>query len=112
MCNPEELVNWDGIVSRNVNRNIYDSWNPRHDNQYDPLTVNTMGIRRFLDIKGAKKLCSHHAETKRGEEGHDPTEKYRLVWDVMTHNVNQCLEFGDLGLSVDKKLGQMLPILE
>ena len=61
-----------------------------------------MGIRRFMDIKGAKKLCSHHGETKKGEEGYDPTQKYWLVWDVMTHNVNQCLERGDLDVSIDK----------
>ena len=102
MCNPEELVNWDGIVSRNVNRNVYDPWNPSQENQYDYLTVNTMGIHRFLDIKGAKKLCSHHTETKKGEEGYDPTQKYRLVWDVTTHNVNQCLERGGLDLSIDE----------
>jgi hypothetical protein len=41
-------------------------------------------------------------EKKRGEEGYDTMQKYRLVWDVMTHNMNQLIERGGLDLTMDK----------
>jgi hypothetical protein len=39
---------------------------------------------------------------KKGEEGYDPMQKYRLVWDVMTYNMNQLIERGGLDLTMDK----------
>ncbi len=45
-------------------------------------------FRRWLDIKGCLKQNEYFTEKKRGEEGYDPMQKYRLVWDVMTHNMN------------------------
>jgi hypothetical protein len=112
VCNPEELVNWDGIVSHNNNSNIYNSWNPRHKYQYDSLAVGTMGIHRFHDIKGVNKLCSNRSKIKKGEEVYNLTQKYRLILDVVTHNVNQCLERGGLDVSPEKILGRARHILE
>jgi hypothetical protein len=102
MCNPEELTNWDGIVSRNVSTNIFNSWNLKHDNQYNSAIVNTTGIRQVLTIKGSKKLCSHYSEIPRNDPRCNPNQKYQLVWYVMTHNINQCVERGGLDLSLEE----------
>jgi len=40
-------------------------------------------------------------EDQRSEE-YDPTQKYRLVWDVMTFNKNQIIEKGGLDLTMDE----------
>ena len=85
---PKEHVNWDGIIGRNSNNNAADSWKPRNENQFDPLVSKTMGFRRFFDIKATKKLFRHYDEKKKGEAGYDPTQKYRLIWDVSCDNVN------------------------
>jgi hypothetical protein len=100
MCKPRGLVNWDGIVSRNNSSNIHDSLNPRHKYQYDSLTVDTMGIHHFQDIKGVKKLCSHHSKIKKGKDVYNSNQQYRLIWDMVTHNVNQCLERGGPDVSL------------
>ena len=86
---PEEHVNWDGIIGRNSNNNAADSWNPRNENQFDPLVAKTMGLRRLFDIKATKKLCHHYDEKKKVEPGYEPTQKYRLIWDFTCDNVNQ-----------------------
>ncbi len=39
-------------------------------------------------------------EKKRTDRGYDPTQKYRLVWDVMTHNMNQLIDKGGLDLTM------------
>ena len=49
-----------------------------------------------------KKLCRHCDEKKKVEEGYDPTQKYRWIWDVTCYNVNQLLSRGGLDISVDK----------
>jgi hypothetical protein len=46
-------------------------------------------FRRWLDIKACIKLNEFWTEKKKTEEGYDLMQKYRLVWDVMTHNINQ-----------------------
>ena len=89
-CSAEEIVNWDGIVTRNINGYIGNNWQTQHEHQHDPIISSTMSLTRWLDIKRNKKLCSFYEEKKRGEEGYDPTGKYRLIWDVQVHNVN-CL---------------------
>jgi hypothetical protein len=61
-----------------------------------------MQFRRWLNIKGCLKQNEYFTEKKRGEEGYDPTQKYRLVWDVLTHNMNQLIERGGLDLTMDK----------
>ena len=80
--NAEEQVNWDGVVARNLNKRLEDSWITSQTNRYDPLIDETMGPRRWLDLKNCMKLCFYGAEKKRGTEGYDPTQKYKLVWDV------------------------------
>ncbi len=42
-------------------------------------------------------------EKKKTDEGYDPTQKYRLVWDVMTHNMNQLIDKGGLDLTLDER---------
>ena len=97
-------MNWDGINGRDNNSNIYKSCNPRHESQHSTLIKNTMGIRHFMDIKGALKLSCHHEEKKKGEVNFNPSGKYRLIWDVMTANVGHYLKHGglDLSLSLNK----------
>jgi hypothetical protein len=41
-------------------------------------------------------------EKKKTEEGYDPMQKYCLVWDVMTHNMNQLIDNGGLDLTMDE----------
>ncbi len=41
-------------------------------------------------------------EKKKTDEGYDPTQMYRLVWDVMTHNMNQLIDKGGLDLIFDE----------
>jgi hypothetical protein len=67
----------------------------------DPLSE-AMHYRRWIDIKACLKQNELWTEKKRGEEGYDPTQKYRLVWDVMTFNMNQIIEKGGLDLTMDK----------
>ncbi len=43
-------------------------------------------------------------EKKRRDKGYDPTQKYHLVWDVMTHNMNQLIDKGDLDLTMDETI--------
>jgi hypothetical protein len=61
-----------------------------------------MHYRRWIDIKACLKQNEFWTEKKRGEEGYDPTQKYRLVWDVMMFNMNQIVEKGGLDLTMDK----------
>jgi hypothetical protein len=41
-------------------------------------------------------------EKKKTEKGYDPTQKYCMVWDVMTHNMNQLTGKGGLDLTMDE----------
>ncbi len=41
-------------------------------------------------------------DRKKTDEGYDPTQKYHLVWDVMTHNMNQLIDKGGLDLTLDE----------
>jgi hypothetical protein len=36
------------------------------------------------------------------DKGNDLTQKYRLVWDVTTHNMNQLIDKGGLDLTLDE----------
>ena len=99
---PEEHINWDGIIGRNSNNNDADIWNPKNENQVDPLVAKTVGLSLLFYIKATKKICRHYDEKKKGEKGYDPTQKYRLIWDVTCDNVNQLLGRSGLDISVDK----------
>ena len=83
---PEEHVHLDGIVSRNKNDQLMDNWDINHTKNYDQLIAETMGVRRVLNLKRALKLCPYFSEKKRTDVGYDPCQKYRLIWDVFTHN--------------------------
>ena len=100
--NPEELVNFDGAVARSVNRYMGDCYAKEKENTYDPVIAENMHYRRFVDIKSCMKLCDHSQETKRGDDGYDPTQKYRLVWDVFVYNLNQFIEKADVDLTCDE----------
>ncbi len=71
-------------------------------NTFDQEIAEAMHFRCWLVIKGCLKQNEYFTEKKRGEEGYDPTPKYRLVWDVMTHNMNQLIVRGGLDLTMDE----------
>ena len=98
----QELLVWDGIVCRNLNNNIAESWMMNQSNTYDREISEAMHYRRWIDIKACLKQNEFWTEKKRGEEGYDPTQKYRLVWDVMTFNMNQIIEKGGLDVTMDE----------
>jgi hypothetical protein len=98
----EELLVWDGIVCRNINTNIAESWMTNQWNTFDQEIMEAMHFRRWLDIKACLKQNEFWTEKKKTDEGYDPTQKYHLVWDVMTHNMNQLIDKGGLDLSMDE----------
>ncbi len=61
-----------------------------------------MHFRRWLDIKACLQQNEFWTEKMRTVEGYDPTQKYRLVWDVMTHKMNQLIDKGGLDLTMDE----------
>lgn len=100
----EELVNWDGVVIENKNDFIGDSWitDTIGDTMYNPLIADTMYFRRWVDIKRNLKLCDWTKETTRDNPNYDPTQKYRLIWDVTTYNLNQFIKKGGKDVVVDE----------
>ena len=82
--NAEGLLIWDGIVCKNLNNNISKTWMMSQSNTFDKEIAEAMHFRRWLDIKACLKLNEYFTEKKQGDNGYDPTQKYRLVWDVMT----------------------------
>ena len=98
----EELVKWDGIVARNVNKNIAECWMPSHTNGFDPVINEAMSPCCWVDIKVCLKQNMHYAEKRRTEEGYDPTQKYRLIWDVMTHNMLAIIKKGGDDVTIDE----------
>ncbi len=98
----EELLVWDGIVCPNINTNIAESWMMNQSKMFD-CEIIAMHFRRWLDIKACLKKNEFWTEKKRIDKGCDPTQKYCLVWDVMTHNMNQLIDKGGLDLTMDEK---------
>ena len=98
----EELVIWDGIVIRNLSDNIGDCWLKNQSNTYDREVAESMRFRRWIDIKTCMKQNVYFQEKKRDDEGYDPTQKYRLIWDVICHNMNQMILVGGLDLTGDE----------
>lgn len=90
------------MVARNNNSYIGDCYIQSQSNTYDSIISETMHLRRWIDIKGVLKLCAYDKEIKRGQPGYDPTIKYRLVWDVMVHNLNQFIEEAERDLTLDE----------
>jgi hypothetical protein len=64
--------------------------------------MEVMHFKRGFDIKTCLKQNEFWTEKKKTEEGYDPMQKYRLVWDVMTHNMNQLIDKGGLDLTMDE----------
>jgi hypothetical protein len=64
--------------------------------------MEAMHFRRWLDIEACLKQNEFLTEKKKTEEGFDPTQKYHLVWDFMTHNMNQLIDKGGLDLTMDE----------
>ncbi len=61
-----------------------------------------MHFRRWINIKVCLKQNEFWTEKKKTDEGYDPTQKYSLVWDVMTHNMNQLIDKGGLDLTMNE----------
>jgi hypothetical protein len=71
-------------------------------NTFDQEIMEAMHFRRWLDIKACLKQNEFWTEKKKTDEGYDPTQTYCLVWDVMTHNMNQLIHKGGLDLTLDE----------
>ncbi len=69
---------------------------------FDQEIMETMYIRWWLEIKACLKQNEFWTEKKKTEEGYDPMQKYRLVWDVMTHNMDQLIDKDGLNLTMDE----------
>ena len=57
-------------------------------NTYDQEISEAMHYPCWLNIKSCLKMNLYWMETKIGDKDYDPTQKYRLPWDVMMHNMN------------------------
>ncbi len=102
----EELLVWDGILCCNINTNIAESQMMNQSNTFDQQIMEAMHFRRWLDIKACLKQNAFWYEKKKTDKGYDPTQKYHLVWDVMTHNMNQLIDKGGLDLTLDETTWQ------
>ena len=100
--NAEELVNWDGIVARNNNKDLGASWIMEKSNYYDEVIADTMSYRRWLEIKRCMKLCPYFSEKDRTTSDYDPTQKYRLIWDVFVKNLNKFVKRGGTDVTIDE----------
>jgi hypothetical protein len=74
----------------------------KQSNIFDCEIMEVMHFRRWLDIKACLKQNEFWTEKKRTDEGYDPTQKYCLVWDVMTHNMKHFIDKGGLDLTMDE----------
>ncbi len=61
----EELLVWDGIVCRNINTNIAESWMMNQSNTFDQEIMEAMHFRRWLDIKACLKQNSFWEERRK-----------------------------------------------
>ena len=87
---------------RNKTKSVVDSWNEAKDGCYDEVVAKSLPVTRFLDLKLNQKMIHPGTEAAmphRSETGYDPTRKYRMVWDVMTHNMNSVIKEGGKDLT-------------
>ena len=70
-------------------------------NMFDWEIMEAMHFRRWINFKACLKQNEFWTEKKKTAEEYDPTQKYRLVWDVMTHNMSQLIDKGGLDLTMD-----------
>ena len=54
--------------------------------------MEAMHFRRWLDIKACLKQNKFLQKRRELTKNIDPAQKYCLVWDVMTHNMNQLID--------------------
>jgi hypothetical protein len=81
-------------------------------NTFDREISEAMHFRRWLDIKSCLKLNTYWTESKRGQKNYNPTQKYRLAWDVMTFNMNLLIKRAGKDATMDETNGliQVMPI--
>ena len=48
------------------------------------------------------KLCEFYKEPEKHEPEYDPTQKYCMVWDVMTFNLISFIKKGGVDETIDK----------
>ena len=58
----QEIVNCDGIVVHNTNKNIHNSWLKDGPEEFNERIHKTMYYQRFVEYKRFKKLSDHTAE--------------------------------------------------
>jgi hypothetical protein len=99
-------VRWDGTIIRDaVLGGCKGAFYRRFDlksSQYDDVTAAAMSQTRWLQIKRVMKLNDNSASPKRGEEGYDPTYKYRMLPRTLVDNTNALTETASLDLGVDE----------
>ena len=98
----EEHINWDGVVVRNTNKNLTSCWKKENENAYDPIIAGTMKYQCWLQIKRCVKLCPYYDEPEKHTPEYDPTQKYKMLWDVMTFNLNAFIKKGCTDVTIDK----------
>ena len=86
----------------NKNDNIHDCWCNDNERRYDSLVSSTMRHRRFIDLRSLLKMNDNTKQKPRGIRGYDPCTKYRLIWDVMVHNMNQMIKKAELDCCIDE----------
>ncbi len=70
-------------------------------NTFDQEIKEAMHFRQWLDIKACLKQNEFWSVKKTADKGYDLAQKYHLVWDVMTYNMNQLIDKGGLVLTMD-----------
>ena len=75
---------------------------PSHTNGFDPVINEAMSPHCWVDIKVCLKQNMHYAEKRRTEGRYDPTQKYRLIWDVMMHNMLAIIKKGGDDVTIDE----------
>ena len=78
------LLVWDGIVCRNINTNIAESWMMNQSNTFDQEIMEAMHFRRWLDIKHAKSRM--HFGMKRRKQTKDMTRHREIPSSMGCHD--------------------------
>jgi len=87
-----ELVKFLGVPIRNGARNgnagsIHLRW-MKDDPDYDPIIADAQSISRWRQLKQVIKLNNNLASPKRGQPGHNPSDKYDYAYQALVHNMN------------------------
>ena len=65
-----------------------------------------MHFRHWMDIKSCLKQNKYWSEKNRTDESYDPTQKYYLMQEVMTYNMNVIIKRGGLDVTHDETTWQ------